>query len=81
MRILKTITHAATRFCKQAWSLPRSLFSGFKHLRERPGSEEREEERLDRIRNPSKYLGLVNEPEITKIPLDSSTMKNKKHER
>jgi hypothetical protein len=81
MHILKTIAHAAIRICKQTWSVPKSLFSGFKHLREQPGLEEREEERLDRIRNPSKYLGLVNTPEVIKTPLDNSTMKNKNHER
>jgi len=66
MRILKTIAHAAIRI----WSVPKSLFSGFKHVRPQPGVQEREAERLDRIRNPSKYLGQVNAPGVTKDPLE-----------
>jgi len=70
MRILKTIAHAATRICKKAWSVPKSLFSGFKYLRPQPGLQDREAERLDRIRNPSKYLEQVNAPGVTKDPLE-----------
>jgi hypothetical protein len=38
--------------------LPRSIFNFFKYRREHvPGAKALEAERLDRIRNPSKYLG------------------------
>jgi len=42
---------------KQAWFLPRSVMTAFRQRREQIVLNEREIERLDRIRNPSKYLG------------------------
>ncbi|HEV2694197.1 MAG TPA: hypothetical protein VG347_14980 [Verrucomicrobiae bacterium] len=44
--------------CLTIVQLPKSVFNAFKYRREHvPGAKAREAERLDRIRNPSKYLG------------------------
>ena len=42
---------------KQAWLLPRFVVIAIKRWRRQIVLDEREAERLDRIRNPSKYLG------------------------
>jgi len=40
-----------------AIQLPRNIANIFKHRRQRAMLNERETERIDRIRNPSKYRG------------------------
>lgn len=52
------------RFClnlvalgKQIWHLPQTLLGIREQRRQRIAFHEHEVERLDRIRNPSKYLG------------------------
>jgi hypothetical protein len=57
MRILKLIFLTIVQFVKQAWSLPQLVATGLRQRRQRAGLDELEAERLDRIRNPSKYLG------------------------
>ncbi len=57
MRILKFIRRAVVALSKQIWFLPRSGAIALKHRREQFARNELETERLDRIRNPSKYLG------------------------
>ena len=57
MHILKLIALTITQFLKQAWLFPQSIVSGLKHHRLQSAKNVSEAERLDRIRNPSKYLG------------------------
>jgi hypothetical protein len=57
MKTLKTICLAAVRLVKQAWLLPQSVANGFRQWRHQAALNVTEAERLDRIRNPSKYLG------------------------
>jgi len=42
---------------KQAWSFPQSVAAAVKRMRRRSVLNKLEAERLDRIRNPSKYAG------------------------
>ena len=42
---------------KQAWSFPQSVAAAVKRMRRQRGLDKLEAERLDRIRNPSKYAG------------------------
>ncbi len=46
-----------SRLIKQAWLLPQTIAIATKHRRQQVSINENEAERLDRIRNPSKYLG------------------------
>ena len=57
MRTLKLICLTIIQLFKQAWLLPRSLANAGKDRRRRIVLDELEAERLDRIRNPWKYLG------------------------
>jgi hypothetical protein len=57
MRTLKLICLTIIHLVKQAWLLPQSLANAGKQRRRRVVLDELEAERLDRIRNPSKYLG------------------------
>jgi len=57
MYILKLICLTLIQLVKQAWLLPQSAATGFRHWRRRAVLNEAETERLDRIRHPSKYLG------------------------
>jgi len=57
MRTLKIICLTIALLVKQAWLLPRSLAKAGKDRRRQIVLDELEAERLDRIRNPSKYLG------------------------
>jgi len=57
MRTLKIICLTIFHLVKQAWLLPRSLANAAKDRRRQIVLDELEAERLDRIRNPSKYLG------------------------
>ena len=57
MHVLKTIFQAIVSLLKQAWLLPQSVASALRENRRQITLGEFETERLDRIRNPSKYLG------------------------
>jgi len=57
MQILKIIYRAIADIVHQAWCLPQSISVAVKRRRRQAILEEAEAERLDRIRNPSKYLG------------------------
>ena len=57
MNTLKLICLTIIQLIKQAWSLPQSVAIAVKQRRRQIVLSEREAERLDRIRNPSKYLG------------------------
>jgi hypothetical protein len=57
MNILKLICLTITQLVKQAWLLPQSVADAVRQRRLRVVRNELEVERLDRIRNPSKYVG------------------------
>jgi len=57
MHLLKLIGRATFTLIKQVWFLPRSIATALKQRREQVILDEMETERLDRIRNPSKYRG------------------------
>jgi len=58
MHILKIIGLTIFRLIEQAWLLPRTIRLAIRQRRQRVIRDEMEIERLDRIRNPSKYVGL-----------------------
>ena len=57
MRTLKLICLTIIHLVKQAWMLPQSLANASQQKRRQIVLDELEAERLDRLRNPSKYLG------------------------
>jgi hypothetical protein len=57
MNTLKLICLTMVQLVKQAWLLPQAVVNAARHRRRQGVINEREVERLDRIRNPSKYLG------------------------
>jgi hypothetical protein len=57
MQKLKDLLRAVINAVTQAWLLLRSVATAARRRRQQAVLEEREAERLDRIRNPSKYLG------------------------
>ena len=57
MDTLKLICLTIIQLVKQAWLLPQSVAIAVKQRRRQNVLDEVEAERLDRIRNPSKYLG------------------------
>lgn len=57
MHILKLMRQAIIHLLKQAWLLPQSVAIAVKQRRRQIVLNELEAERLDRICNPSKYLG------------------------
>jgi hypothetical protein len=57
MRLLKLICRTIIEAARQLWLLPQSLATGFRQWGRQHTANEAEVERLDRIRNPSKYLG------------------------
>ncbi|MGD0351533.1 MAG: hypothetical protein ABSB84_14655 [Verrucomicrobiota bacterium] len=57
MNILKLICLTVIRLVKQVWLLPQSIVNAVHQRQRRIVLNELEAERLDRIRNPSKYLG------------------------
>ena len=57
MHTLKLICLNFLQLVKQVWLLPQSVAHAVKQRRQRVVLDEHEAERLDRIRNPSKYLG------------------------
>jgi hypothetical protein len=57
MKTLKLICLTILQLLKQAWLLPQTVANAVKQRRRQVVLNEHEVERLDRIRNPSKYLG------------------------
>ncbi len=57
MHILKLICQATVGLFKQACLFPHFVAAALKQRRRQFGLNALEAERLDRIRNPSKYLG------------------------
>ena len=57
MHTLRLMSRAIIRLVKQAWLLPQSVAIAVKQRRRQTVLNELEAERLDRIRNPWKYLG------------------------
>ena len=57
MRALKLIHQRTVGFFKQAFRFPSFLANAFRYRRRQFALNALEAERLDRIRNPSKYLG------------------------
>jgi hypothetical protein len=57
MYILKLICLTITQLVKQVWFLPQSVAKAVQQRRRLVVRNELEAERLDRIRNPLKYLG------------------------
>ena len=57
MHTLKIICLTVLQLVKQVWLLPQSVAIAVKQRRRQVAWNELEAERLDRIRNPSKYLG------------------------
>jgi hypothetical protein len=57
MHPLKLFCLTVLQLVKQVWLLPQSFANAVKQRRRQVAWNEHEAERLDRIRNPSKYLG------------------------
>jgi len=57
MKTLKLICLTLFQLFKQACLLPQTAAQAVRERRQQAARNEREAERLDRIRNPSKYLG------------------------
>jgi len=57
MYLLKLICLTIVNLAKQAWLLPQTITLGLAERRRQIERHQSEAERLDRIRNPSKYLG------------------------
>jgi hypothetical protein len=57
MHTLKLICRAILHLVRQTWRLPQSAGSAIKQRRRQTLLQELEAERLDRLRNPSKYVG------------------------
>ena len=57
MHILKFICLTIIQLAKQVWLLPQAIAMAVQQWRRQTVLEALEAERLDRIRNPSKYLG------------------------
>lgn len=57
MHTLKFICLTFVQLVKHAWFLPQTLSNAVKQQRHKTILNEREAERLDRIRHPDQYLG------------------------
>ena len=57
MNMLKLICMTIFQLIKQVWLLPQTIVNAIKQKRREMVRNGLEAERLDRIRNPSKYLG------------------------
>jgi len=57
MNLLKVIVLTICQLVKQIWFLPRSIVDAIRQRRRLAVRDGLEAERLDRIRNPSRYLG------------------------
>jgi hypothetical protein len=55
--MLKFICTKLAQVLQQVWLLPRTIANAFEERRRQAALDVDEAERLDRIRNPSKYLG------------------------
>jgi chorismate mutase len=53
----KQVCRTLVQLAKQVWSLPQAIANAVQRRKLQIVRNEREAERLDRIRNPSKYLG------------------------
>jgi hypothetical protein len=58
MHLLKLIFLTIFKWAEQVLFLPQTVAIALKENRQRNARKDVEAERLDRIRNPSKYLGL-----------------------
>jgi hypothetical protein len=56
-RILTAICQSIAQLAKKAWRVPQTIVTGFGIWRQQDAPNLAEAERLDRIRNPSKYRG------------------------
>ena len=74
MNRLKLIFLAFVLLVKQVWLLPESIVNAVREGKQRAARDKIEAERLDRIRNPSKYLERVgrNLPEKSNKHSDES---------
>jgi len=57
MSLFKLIGLTFVQLVKQAWLLPQTISNAVKQRQQRAIANTLETERLDRIRNPSKYRG------------------------
>ena len=57
MYLIKLIFLTLYQLAKQIWQLPQTAATSFKQRRRQAVLARLENERLDRIRHPSKYLG------------------------
>jgi hypothetical protein len=57
MNLLKLISLTCIQLMKNVWALPTTISNAIKYRQQRIIIRELETERLDRIRNPSKYRG------------------------
>jgi hypothetical protein len=57
MNILKQIGLTLLQLFKQTWLLPQTIAEAFRQRQQQTIRNDLETERLDRIRNPSKYIG------------------------
>ena len=57
MYVIKFILLTIANLLKQLWLLPQTIVRAFQQRRQQLARNEFEVERLDRIRNPSKYAG------------------------
>jgi hypothetical protein len=57
MHLLKIIFLTIVNLAKQVWLLPQTVALALQRRRRQPAQDDLETERLDRLRNPSKYLG------------------------
>ncbi len=57
MKIFQIICLTVFQLFKQAWLLPQTIVDAVRQRRRQVILDGNEVERLDRIRNPSKYLG------------------------
>jgi hypothetical protein len=57
MNPLKQLGLTFLQVIQQAWALPRTIANAMTRRQQQTIADDLEAERLDRIRNPSKYLG------------------------
>ena len=57
MHKLKLVWQSLVQTARRVWWLPQSFADAFKQRQQQLVLDKNEAERLDRIRNPSKYLG------------------------
>jgi hypothetical protein len=57
VKTIKLICLTINQLVKEAWHLPQTFMNAVRQRRRQAARNELEIERLDRIRNPSKYLG------------------------